>query len=354
MLGRNLVSDVLRQMMQAGAGVEGAGGGGLGRGGRAGEQIGGLGSIEGNREEPRGTSMSAALPGGGDEMAALQRILTQWQATPAHVPAHVSPPPPPPPAESDLLSLVANSQRSHSQNQSQNQGQSRLLSQHLDQPLHQQPQQHHHDDDAASVSLASRGHHHLLDLGRSEDAGAGAGGGGGGGGGMRLADAHESDRGPIGGMGIGISHVGPGGQGGGGESGGAGDLPDYLAKLVQEQQVRQQLSSLTEQGTVLFRVYDRQPSDVSSDIRHQVRVWLQHRPLEIETFAEAECVVIRADASLEPAAWHDLATNFREHLQRLLVAGDQGFWSRGRLIAQLDRQMALIVDGNILQIVTLS
>ncbi|XP_010256977.1 PREDICTED: squamosa promoter-binding-like protein 14 [Nelumbo nucifera] len=100
-------------------------------------------------------------------------------------------------------------------------------------------------------------------------------------------------------------------------------------------------------GRIIFKLFDKDPSNFPGTLRSQILNWLSHSPSEMESYIRPGCVVLSVYVSMPSTAWEHFQKNLF-HLAKLLVQGSASdFWRNGRFLVHTDRQLVSHKDGKI-------
>lgn len=105
------------------------------------------------------------------------------------------------------------------------------------------------------------------------------------------------------------------------------------------------LSQMDRSGRILFKLFDKHPSDIPNTIRSQILNWLSHSPSDMESYIRPGCIVLSVYLSMPSLAWDALQKNLVGRLLSLLHGSD--FWSSGRLLVDVDRKLAFHNNGKV-------
>ncbi|XP_004300082.1 PREDICTED: squamosa promoter-binding-like protein 14 [Fragaria vesca subsp. vesca] len=100
-------------------------------------------------------------------------------------------------------------------------------------------------------------------------------------------------------------------------------------------------------GRILFKLFDKDPSQLPGTLRTQVYSWLSNSPSEMESHIRPGCVVLSVYVSMPFAAWEHLEENLVQHVSSLVQSSDSDFWRSGRFLVNTGRQLASHKDGKI-------
>ncbi|PKA47352.1 Squamosa promoter-binding-like protein 15 [Apostasia shenzhenica] len=100
-------------------------------------------------------------------------------------------------------------------------------------------------------------------------------------------------------------------------------------------------------GQIIFKLFDKDPSNFPGTLRAEVLSWLSHRPSEIESYIRPGCVVLTVYLCMTSTAWDELEKEFLQRVCSLVRCSVSGFWRSGRFLVRIGRQLASHKDGKI-------
>ncbi|XP_021836587.2 squamosa promoter-binding-like protein 14 [Spinacia oleracea] len=100
-------------------------------------------------------------------------------------------------------------------------------------------------------------------------------------------------------------------------------------------------------GRIIFKLFDKDPSQLPGALRTQIYNWLSNSPTEMESYIRPGCVVLSIYVSMSSAAWEQLEESFLQRVEALVQDPDFEFWRSGRFSANIGRQLAVHKDGRI-------
>ncbi|KAF8405616.1 hypothetical protein HHK36_010523 [Tetracentron sinense] len=100
-------------------------------------------------------------------------------------------------------------------------------------------------------------------------------------------------------------------------------------------------------GRIIFKLFDKDPSNFPGTLRTQIFNWLSHSPSEMESYIRPGCVVLSVYVSMPSTAWEQLQEDLLRRVNSLVQDSDSDFWRNGRFLVHTDRQLALHKDGKI-------
>ncbi|KAG9456593.1 hypothetical protein H6P81_001101 [Aristolochia fimbriata] len=100
-------------------------------------------------------------------------------------------------------------------------------------------------------------------------------------------------------------------------------------------------------GRIIFKLFDKDPSNFPGTLRTQILNWLSHSPSEMESYIRPGCVVLSVYASMPTIAWEEFQEDLLHRVSSLVKDSDSDFWRSGRFLVQTERQLASHKDGKI-------
>ncbi|KAG8377183.1 hypothetical protein BUALT_Bualt08G0001600 [Buddleja alternifolia] len=100
-------------------------------------------------------------------------------------------------------------------------------------------------------------------------------------------------------------------------------------------------------GRIIFKLFDKDPSQLPGSLRTQIFNWLSNSPSEMESYIRPGCIVLSLYLSMPSVAWDQLEQNLLHYVRSLVNDIDVDFWGNGRFLVQTDKQMASHKDGKI-------
>ncbi|KAF8377970.1 hypothetical protein HHK36_031359 [Tetracentron sinense] len=100
-------------------------------------------------------------------------------------------------------------------------------------------------------------------------------------------------------------------------------------------------------GRIIFKLFDKDPSNFPGTLRTQIFNWLSHSPSEMESYIRPGCVILSVYISMPSAAWEQLQDDLRQRVNLLVHDSDSDFWRSGRFLVHTNRQLASHKDGKI-------
>eukprot|EP00262_Sarcandra_glabra_P018726 TRINITY_DN682_c0_g2_i1.p1 TRINITY_DN682_c0_g2~~TRINITY_DN682_c0_g2_i1.p1 ORF type:complete len:1086 (-),score=197.20 TRINITY_DN682_c0_g2_i1:605-3862(-) len=100
-------------------------------------------------------------------------------------------------------------------------------------------------------------------------------------------------------------------------------------------------------GRIIFKLFDKDPSNIPGTIRTQILNWLSHSPSEMESYIRPGCVVLSVYVSMRSFVWEELEEDLRQRVSSLIQSSNSDFWRNGRFLIHTDRQIASHKDGKI-------
>ncbi|OVA01044.1 Transcription factor [Macleaya cordata] len=100
-------------------------------------------------------------------------------------------------------------------------------------------------------------------------------------------------------------------------------------------------------GRIIFKLFDKDPSNFPGTLRTQILEWLSHSPSEMEGYIRPGCVVLSIYISMPSTAWEQLQEDLFQRVNFLVQDLDPDFWRNGRFLVHTDRQLASYKDGKV-------
>ncbi|XP_042494799.1 squamosa promoter-binding-like protein 14 [Macadamia integrifolia] len=98
-------------------------------------------------------------------------------------------------------------------------------------------------------------------------------------------------------------------------------------------------------GRIIFKLFDKDPSDFPGTLRTQIYNWLSHCPAEMESYIRPGCVVLSVYVSMPSTAWDQLQEDLLLRVNSLIQDPDSDFWRSGRFLVHTDRKLVSHKDG---------
>ncbi|KMZ60230.1 putative Squamosa promoter-binding protein [Zostera marina] len=99
---------------------------------------------------------------------------------------------------------------------------------------------------------------------------------------------------------------------------------------------------------IIFKLFGKDPKDLSPFIRAQMFNWLSNTPSEIESYIKPGCIILTVYLCLSESYWLELCHNLSSSLKMLLDLDSNGFWRTGWMYVRVRNQMAFIYNGQLL------
>ncbi|XP_020593157.1 squamosa promoter-binding-like protein 15 isoform X2 [Phalaenopsis equestris] len=100
-------------------------------------------------------------------------------------------------------------------------------------------------------------------------------------------------------------------------------------------------------GRIIFKLFDKDPSNLPGELRTEILNWLSHSPSEIESYIRPGCVVLSIYLCMSLMAWHELEEDFLRQVDSLVNCSESGFWKNTRFLVRLSGRLASHRDGKI-------
>lgn len=98
---------------------------------------------------------------------------------------------------------------------------------------------------------------------------------------------------------------------------------------------------------IVFKLFDRGLGELPSSLRKQILEWLDHLPTDLDTYVRPGCVILTIFLCMPVHAWERLCTNIEVSLLKLVQSRDGEFWCKGRVLVQLGKASASIIEGKV-------
>ncbi|KAL4203027.1 hypothetical protein AMTRI_Chr02g266470 [Amborella trichopoda] len=99
---------------------------------------------------------------------------------------------------------------------------------------------------------------------------------------------------------------------------------------------------------IVFKLFDKDPSDLPLVLRGQILDWLSHSPTDIESYIRPGCIVLTIYLHLVESMWEELSSNLSSSLGRLLELSNDNFWRTGWIYATVQHRIAFIYNGRVM------
>ncbi|KAJ0257501.1 Squamosa promoter-binding-like protein 16 [Hirschfeldia incana] len=100
-------------------------------------------------------------------------------------------------------------------------------------------------------------------------------------------------------------------------------------------------------GKIVFKLLDKDPSQLPGTLRTEIYSWLSNIPSEMESYIRPGCVVLSVYVAMSPVAWEQLEQNLLQRVAVMLQDSRSGFWRNSRFIVNTGRQLASHKNGRI-------
>ncbi|KAL1219766.1 Squamosa promoter-binding-like protein 14 [Cardamine amara subsp. amara] len=100
-------------------------------------------------------------------------------------------------------------------------------------------------------------------------------------------------------------------------------------------------------GKIVFKLLDKDPSQLPGTLRTEIYNWLSNIPSEMESYIRPGCVVLSVYIAMSPPAWEQLEQNLLQRLGVLLQNSHSDFWRNARFIVNTGRQLASHKNGRV-------
>ncbi|CAA7040046.1 unnamed protein product [Microthlaspi erraticum] len=100
-------------------------------------------------------------------------------------------------------------------------------------------------------------------------------------------------------------------------------------------------------GKIVFKLLDKDPSQLPGTLRTDIYNWLSSIPSEMESYIRPGCVVLSVYLAMSPAAWEQLEQNLLQRVGIMLQDPHSDFWRNTRFLVNTGRQLASHKNGKI-------
>ncbi|XP_020575955.1 squamosa promoter-binding-like protein 15 [Phalaenopsis equestris] len=100
-------------------------------------------------------------------------------------------------------------------------------------------------------------------------------------------------------------------------------------------------------GRIIFKLFDKDPSNLPGTLRSEILNWLSRSPTEIESYIRPGCVVLSIYLCMASAAWHELEEDFLQRVTSLVNCSGSEFWRNLRFWVRTSTQIVSHRDGKI-------
>ncbi|KAH9302679.1 hypothetical protein KI387_014262 [Taxus chinensis] len=98
-------------------------------------------------------------------------------------------------------------------------------------------------------------------------------------------------------------------------------------------------------GRIIFKLFDKDPSNLPLTLRSQIMEWLSHSPSDMESYIKPGCVMLSIFVSMPSTSWEWLREDLQQCLKLLVENSGTDFWRSGRVLVQAEQQLASFKDG---------
>ncbi|XP_017699940.2 squamosa promoter-binding-like protein 15 [Phoenix dactylifera] len=102
-------------------------------------------------------------------------------------------------------------------------------------------------------------------------------------------------------------------------------------------------------GRIIFKLFDKDPSNFPGTLRAQILNWLSHSPSEMESYIRPGCVVLSVYLSMPLIAWDQLEEDLLRRVTSLVQHSESDFWRNRRFLVRTSRQLVSHKDGKVRQ-----
>ncbi|KAF5202300.1 Squamosa promoter-binding protein [Thalictrum thalictroides] len=100
-------------------------------------------------------------------------------------------------------------------------------------------------------------------------------------------------------------------------------------------------------GRIIFKLFDKDPSDLPAMLKTQIYNWLAKSPSDMESFIRPGCVILSIFIAMPVTTWVQLQKDLMRYVQSLVQDSVSDIWRNGDFLVQMDRQLASHRSGNI-------
>uniref|UniRef100_A0A1J3HGQ0 Squamosa promoter-binding-like protein 14 n=1 Tax=Noccaea caerulescens TaxID=107243 RepID=A0A1J3HGQ0_NOCCA len=98
-------------------------------------------------------------------------------------------------------------------------------------------------------------------------------------------------------------------------------------------------------GKIVFKLLDKDPSQLPGTLRTDIYNWLSSIPSEMESYIRPGCVILSVYVAMSASAWEQLEENLVPRVSSLVQESD--FWSNTRFLVNTGRQLVSYKHGSI-------
>ncbi|AQK61818.1 Squamosa promoter-binding-like protein 1 [Zea mays] len=99
---------------------------------------------------------------------------------------------------------------------------------------------------------------------------------------------------------------------------------------------------------IVFKLFDKVPSDLPPVLRSQILGWLSSSPSDIESHISPGCIILTVYVRLVESAWQELSENMSLLLGKLLNSSTDDFWASGLVFVMVRHHLAFMLNGQIM------
>lgn len=100
-------------------------------------------------------------------------------------------------------------------------------------------------------------------------------------------------------------------------------------------------------GQILFKLFDKDPSQLPDSLRTQIYNWLSNSPSDMESYIRPGCIVVSVYVCMPAAIWLQFEENLLQQVSSLVQGSDSDFWTSGRFLVHAGRKTASYADGRV-------
>ncbi|KAI3871330.1 hypothetical protein MKW92_033033 [Papaver armeniacum] len=122
--------------------------------------------------------------------------------------------------------------------------------------------------------------------------------------------------------------------------------PGYTSQSGSDQSPTSSSDSHDRTGRIIFKLFDKDPSNLPGNLRAEIINWLSHSPSDIESYIRPGCVILSIYTVAPSRTWEQFQQDFLQRVKLLVNEQNSDFWRNGRFLIHTGRQLASHKDGN--------
>lgn len=99
---------------------------------------------------------------------------------------------------------------------------------------------------------------------------------------------------------------------------------------------------------IVFKLFDKVPSDLPPILRSQILGWLSSSPTDIESYIRPGCIILTVYLRLVDSAWRELSENMSLYLDKLLSSSTDNFWASSLVFVMVRHQIVFMHNGQVM------